>query len=123
MNNLTKFQVKHYTNICVLSFVSHFWKIQGSLNHAVGWQYRDIAKFLKVIAFSVKLQQACEGKAAFYSIVCPCKSKHSSLRHREAYIECSGWELLHDEQNFFKHTNGDITWMQNIRQSNWKTDL
>jgi len=30
-----KFQVKHYTNICVLNFILHFQKKQGSINHVV----------------------------------------------------------------------------------------
>jgi hypothetical protein len=45
---------------------------------------------------SFKLQQACKGKLHIIWI-CPSTSKHLSLKQREAYIEGSGWGLLHHE--------------------------
>jgi hypothetical protein len=40
----------------------------------------------ELIVSSVKLQQTCQGKLHFIS-ACTSKSKHLSLKHREAYIE------------------------------------
>jgi hypothetical protein len=48
------------------------------------------------------LQQACDSKCHF-TLAHPCTSKHLSIRHREAYIEGSGWGLLPPEHILKAH--------------------
>jgi hypothetical protein len=51
---------------------------------------------------SFMLQQACDSKCHF-TLAHPCTSKHLSIRHREAYIEGSGWGLLPPEHILKAH--------------------
>ncbi len=51
----------------------------------------------KSIVSSFKLQQASEGKSFYFILAGTCICKHLCLKDIEAYIEGSGWGLLHPE--------------------------
>ncbi len=100
-----KFQVNRCTNICLLRFCH----ISGSNGKTQSWYWVALnrcSQSNKSIVSSVKLQQACVDKFHFISF-CACTGKHLCLRHREAYIDNSGWGLLHPKHISFKYTTGD----------------
>jgi hypothetical protein len=72
------------------------------------WEDSDVmlASTQETIVSSFKLQQASEGKSFYFILACPCICKHLCLKDIEAYIEGSGWGLLHPEQ-ILKQTTGE----------------
>jgi hypothetical protein len=66
------------------------------------------------IGSSFKPQQACDGKLHCV-LACPFTSKHLSRRHREAYIEGRGQDLVHPDHilQSMNHGNGflHIQWL------------